>query len=393
MNKINFLLIISGTIYTFSSDTTLASQFSDRISDTQITTTANMEQSNLMIAGILPKDGEDMYEIEFWNSIKDSTHAEDYDAYLKSYPNGRFAPLAKVRAERYRKDDVSPVQIEEMNERYNVITNTNIRKEPSSSTEKIGELKEGESVEVTGRVTDKNWFRINLPSGGDGYVYAPLLAKPAPTESKRVQATPPPPQPVSRPPASTIQATPTPAPTAPVSVGSTGKDCPECPEMVVISPGEFIMGDDKGDRSEKPAHKVRISQPFAIGKYEVTVAQWKACVKAGACKKVSDKIMSSDNVPVRDVSWGDATDYVAWLSKITGKAYRLPTESEWEYANRAGSRTTYWWGDQMVPGKAYCKDCGSAWDQKLPAEVGSFEPNPFGLYDMNGNVWEWVDDC
>lgn len=385
MNKINLLLIISGTFCALGGASSLASQFMEGDSFTQITHPDDAAPSHLMIAGILPKDGEDMYEIEFWNSIKDSTHAEDYEAYLKSFPNGRFAPLAKVRIERYRSQSQPTVQTEEehfqvkdFTDRYEVMTNTNVRRAPSSDSEKIGELQEGALVDVTGQVIDKNWYRINIPTGGTGYVYAPLLAKPAPPPERRHEEV----------------ATPKPhVSSQPVTADNASKDCPDCPEMVAISPGSFTMGDDKGDRSEKPAHHVTITKPYALGKYEVTVGEWKACVKADACKKVSDEIMSSDNVPVRDVSWGDASHYVAWLSKITGKKYRLPTEAEWEYATRAGTKTRYWWGDQIEPGKAYCKDCGGTWDQMLPAAVGSFEPNPFGLYDMNGNVWEWVNDC
>jgi formylglycine-generating enzyme required for sulfatase activity len=373
---------------------------------------ASTKGSNLMLAGILPQDGEALYEIEFWNSIKDSENAEDYEAYLKAYPNGRFAPLAKVRAERYRKqpvevtetsepeEDMAPEQapeipLEALDERMLAVTNTNIRKAPSADAEKVGLLTQGEETEVTGRVLDRDWYRINNPAGGIGYVYGPLLKKPAPPPKQPVQAPAPPPPVVSAP---AEAETPKVAPAAPkstrkVATGDGFKDCPTCPEMVAISPGQFVMGDNRGDRSERPAHRVRLSKPFAIGRYEVTVGQWSECVKAGDCKTVSANIRTSDDAPIRDVSWDDAHDYVRWLSKLTGQPYRLPTEAEWEYTARAGSSTTYWWGNKMVPGKANCKDCGGQWDQKLPAEIGSYEPNPFGVYDMNGNVWEWVRDC
>ena len=96
--------------------------------------------------------------------------------------------------------------------------------------------------------------------------------------------------------------------------------------------------------------------------------------------------------PAVSVSWNDAKEYVAWLSKLTGKTYRLPSEAEWEYAARAGTQTAYSWGDGIGKGNANCWVCGSDWDRKL-APVGSFAPNAFGLYDMHGNVWEWVEDC
>ncbi len=401
--RLIIITILSGHVVAWSATSTEKNQ------ETVITgSSSSKADSTWMLAGILPQDGEALYEIEFWNSIKDSENAEDYEAYLKAYPKGRFAPLAKVRAERYRKhpakdtETMEPttapeVPIEELNEQLEAITNTNIRKEPSADAEKVGVLNQGQATEVTGRVLDRDWYRINNPSGGIGYVYAPLLKKPAPPTppvSAEI-ASPPPPVAEAEPAKVETQRVEAPVvkPKQSAATGDALKDCSNCPEMVSIKPGQFVMGDDKGDRSERPAHRVRLSKPFAIGKYEVTVAQWSECVMAGACKSVSDNIRTSDNAPIRDVSWDDAHDYVRWLSKITGERYRLPTEAEWEYAARAGASTTYWWGNQMLPGKANCKDCGGQWNQELPAEIGSYEANPYGLHDMNGNVWEWVSDC
>ncbi|WP_423748789.1 formylglycine-generating enzyme family protein [Cupriavidus necator] len=153
------------------------------------------------------------------------------------------------------------------------------------------------------------------------------------------------------------------------------------------------MGSSASDPAEKPPHHVTIGQPFAIGRYEVTVEQWNACADAGGCQRIPTVAESPKNAPVRDVSWDDAQQYVAWLSKTTGKSYRLPTEAEWEYAARGGTASAYWWGDQMRKGNANCKDCGEPWNQDAPATVGSFAANPYGLYDVNGSVWEWVADC
>ena len=351
------------------------------------------------IAGILPTDSEAVYELEFWNSIKDSKDASDYEAYLEAYPNGRFTPLAKARAKRYKKTSApaqapqqaqpsQPAQppvlkIEAMDDRYEARTNTNVRDRPSSSARKIGELASKSSVQVTGRLLDKEWYRIKLPGGGTGYVYAPLLAKPSPKPKAETR-----PQPLA-----TKAAVPTPAKDK-ATQAKAFKDCPNCPEMIALSPGQFVMGSAKGDPSERPAHRVTLTRPFAIGKFEVTVAQWKECVKAGDCKNLPAKADTSDKTPIRDVSWDDAQEYVKWLSRISGQKYRLPTEAEWEYAARAGSTSKYWWGDNIIAGKANCKDCGNnAWDSGKPADVGTLEPNPYGIYDMNGNVWEWVDDC
>ena len=153
------------------------------------------------------------------------------------------------------------------------------------------------------------------------------------------------------------------------------------------------MGSNRDDPTERPAFRVTIGSAFAIAKYEVTVAQWTACVAGGGCPQLTTDLSRAPTTPVRDVSWDDAQGYLKWLGKVSGKNYRLPTEAEWEYALRGGTTTRYWWGELMTTGKADCKDCGPPWSADSPAPVGSFAPNPFGLFDMNGSVWEWVSDC
>ena len=161
------------------------------------------------------------------------------------------------------------------------------------------------------------------------------------------------------------------------------------PETVAIPGGTFAMGGE--DDSEQPVHQVSI-RPFAMGKYPVTVGEWKACVAAGSC---ADIAAGSDDQPVTNASYDDAQAYLGWLAKVTGKAFRLPTEAEWEYAARAGRRSKYWWGDRMRPGMANCKGCNTASeasDAAQPLKVGSFAANPFGLFDMGGEVAQWVAD-
>lgn len=177
--------------------------------------------------------------------------------------------------------------------------------------------------------------------------------------------------------------------------GAVFKDCDECPEMVNIPAGEFQMGSPEGEgrENEHPQHKVTISEPFVLGKYEVTFAEWDACVAAGSCDHTpDDRSWGRGDRPVMDVSWNDAQQYCGWLSETTGRLYRLPSEAEWEYAARAGSDTAYFWGDQVGKNRANCDGCGSEWDNKKTAPVGSFASNPFGLFDMHGNVLEWVED-
>ena len=167
-------------------------------------------------------------------------------------------------------------------------------------------------------------------------------------------------------------------------------------EMVKIPGGSFRMGDLSGEghhNGERPVHVVTVS-PFRMGKYEVTFLQWDACVADGGCSyRPGDKGWGRGRRPVIHVSWDDIQEFIAWLNHKTGGGYRLPTESEWEYAARARSGSKYSWGDRIGDNRANCKSCGSRWDGKRTAPVGSFRANAWGLHDMHGNVWEWVEDC
>ena len=171
----------------------------------------------------------------------------------------------------------------------------------------------------------------------------------------------------------------------------------DCPEMVVIPAGEFMMGSPETEKgrydNEGPQHLVTIAKPFAVSKFAVTFADWDACFLVGGCAHVSDTGMERGTKPVINVRWEEAQQYAAWFSKMTGQPYRLLTETEWEYAARAGSATVYFWGDQNGRGNANCRGCGSQWDGSETSPVGSFKPNAFGLYDMAGNVWSWVQEC
>jgi formylglycine-generating enzyme required for sulfatase activity len=162
--------------------------------------------------------------------------------------------------------------------------------------------------------------------------------------------------------------------------------------MVVLPAGSFNMG-SPSYRETMPQHQVTIEAPFAVAKYELTFAEWDACESVGACPQADDSGMGRGNRPVINVSWNDAQQYVAWLSQMTGKSYRLLSEAEYEYAARGGTLTAYYWGDQIGVNNANCAQCGSLLWKKQTAPVGQFAPNAFGLYDMAGNVWEWVEDC
>jgi formylglycine-generating enzyme required for sulfatase activity len=223
-----------------------------------------------------------------------------------------------------------------------------------------------------------------------------------------------------------------PAPVAVLAPGDTFRDCAECPEMVVIPPGRFFMGSPDTDSErwsaarEGPQHAVVIERPFALGRHEVTRAQYAAFVSdtgrstAGCYHWTGEAWLhdealdwrhpgfaQGDDEPVVCVAWADAVAYARWLSVKTGRPYRLPSEAEWEYAARAGTTTRRFWGDDIDAGCRYGNlgdrsiqrglglqpfaDCDDGYVRTAP--VGRFLPNAFGLYDMLGNVWEWTADC
>lgn len=225
------------------------------------------------------------------------------------------------------------------------------------------------------------WYLVAQPPGRVGEQAAAPPVAPAPTPSPQ-----PPPREAAtqtpQPSPSLASAPPSPAP-APSPSATPLRE----PEMIAIRGGSFAMGSND-DPTERPVHQVTI-KPFSIGKYPVTVQEWNECAAAKAC---SFTATGKDDAPVSNVSWTDAQQYVAYLSQAAKKPYRLPSEAEWEYAARGGTQSKYWWGDKLQPGMAACKDCGDLAAEQ-PAKVGSFKPNPFGLYDMGGGVDQWVEDC
>ena len=192
------------------------------------------------------------------------------------------------------------------------------------------------------------------------------------------------------------------------------RHCPDTPDMASFRGGRYSMGDSIGNGQpyERPVHEVTVA-PFAIGRYEVTRGEYQACVDAGGCSEPSLTPAASEageRHPVVGVSWTQAKAYVAWLKLRTGRAYRLPSEAEWEYAARAGATAGYTWNwgqvdtvtcahanalDQSArarhPELYWAISCNDSFAQTAP--VGSFPPNAWGVHDMQGNVWEWVEDC
>ena len=192
---------------------------------------------------------------------------------------------------------------------------------------------------------------------------------------------------------------------------TTFRDCDDCPEMVAIPAGSFMMGSPPSEAQrgfdEEPQHQVTIARKFAAGKFEVTFGEWDACVSERGCVRERHAPSAPDDdegwgrgrQPAMKVAWSEAKQYVQWLSRKTGKNYRLLTEAEWEYVARAGTTTAFSTGATINPKQANYDAkqsyAGSATGQPLQrtVAVGSFEPNAFGLHDVHGNVSEWVEDC
>jgi formylglycine-generating enzyme required for sulfatase activity len=200
------------------------------------------------------------------------------------------------------------------------------------------------------------------------------------------------------------------------------RECPDCPEMVGIPAGEFVMGSPKSEvgrfDSEGPQHAVTVAA-IALGKYDVSSEQFLTFLKeTGYQPAPCDPVLglgwhsrrglayapSYDEPrkwPAVCLDWRDAEAYIGWLNArvrrlhptVTGEPYRLPSEAEWEYAARAGTKTARWWGDAIGRNNANCNGCGSPWDNRLLADVDAFAPNPFGLYTILGNAWQWTQDC
>ena len=187
--------------------------------------------------------------------------------------------------------------------------------------------------------------------------------------------------------------------------GTRFRDCAECPELVVVPSGSYMMGSLSGESgrsdTEGPVHRVRIGRAFAVGVYEVMFAEWDACVSGGGCYgyRPDDEGWGRGRRPVINVSWEDAQGYVRWLSIKTGQEYRLLSESEWEYVARGGTTGPFHTGSTISPSQAnydgrytYGSGRRGRYIGKT-VKVGSYPPNRFGLHDVHGNVWEWVEDC
>jgi formylglycine-generating enzyme required for sulfatase activity len=295
-------------------------------------------QSNLVIfdpSATPPPSTADPREAGFWNTVKGSENAADIKAYLDSYPNGSFAALARARLQ----------QIEGRRPNVSALAAPTPPPQPQAPQSPLAQSPPAQSPPA------QTQRALSLPA------QAPVAQAPAPQSP------------------------------------STIRDCALCPEMVLVPAGAFEMGSNEMFEFEKPVHRVSIRTDFYIGRHEVRFEEWDACVAEGGCAyKPDDRGLGRGKRPVTNVDWNDAKGYVAWLSQKSGFKYRLPTESEWEYAARAGSTTAYPWGPVVDKDRANCIGCNVE-PLKRALDTGSFQPNAFGIHDMAGNAAEWVEDC
>jgi len=351
------------------------------------------------------------FETAFWNSIKDGKDRTEFEAYLKRYPNGNFASLAKNRlaalgkvaapaspaprppapppsrpaaAQPPRQPQPQPPQQQRVSQA------------PAAKKSGGGLLIGGVVIglAVIGVVA----FMLMKKPADDAT--GPVAdAAPAASETAVIPPTPPAEAPATDLLAASEEAVPltddaaadveTPVVEAPPPAEEKApgpfRDCESCPLMTPLPGGAFTMGSSSAEPGhnayEGPQREVTV-KPFAIGVYEVTTGEWAACVEGGGCPaKRNDE---TGKLPVLSLTWRDASAYADWLTAKTGRKYRLPTEAEWEYAARGGSTTAYWWGDKFDRSRVSAREASA---------VGSFEANPFGLYDVIGNAREWVADC
>jgi formylglycine-generating enzyme required for sulfatase activity len=347
----------------------------------------------------------------------DIVYANYQDCSTASSKNAEaLAKFAAAHREQGRESEIlclrQVVQVVELDEEQEAQVPSNVFDSPNGDAKAVGNVARGNKVHVTGSIAGTKWLRISLPNGKSGYIFGDRFRKLSFDEinaltkvaSNQPQipaaiATPPPEQPAARPaspPAASTSQQPQvavvapPAPPLPEAKHGEFRDCAQCPVMIPVPAGSFEMGSN-GDWSEKPIHRVNVAA-FSLAKYMVTQGEWQACLSGEGCGYKADVV--NERLPIMNISWDDAQQYIKWIRKVTNKPYRLPSEAEWEYAARAGTATPYPWGSQIGVDKADCSGCGTkGYDSQLPSLVGSYESNGWGFFDMFGGVSEWVEDC
>lgn len=342
-------------------------------------------------------------EAAFWMSIQEGDDVEEFESYLERYPQGHFASLAKKRVAALTAAKAAPVVAPpsppEPPPKAAPAPEPLLRTPSPQAAPRVDAFQQKQPVAQAAKKSGSPLPLVIgaviavIAVGGAAFAFMPKSAgEDGPVET--VAAIADPVAPAVAEPSAVAEA---PAVSAPVeaepppvvAVSKTFRDCDDCPEMMRLEGGVFTMGSsssEAGHRAwEGPQREVTIA-PLAVGLKEVTFAEWDACVAAGGCGNYTptDKGWGRGARPVMMVSWNDAQAYLKWLSGKAGKTYRLPTEAEWEFAARGGTTTTYWWGAKYVSGNVPHGKTDAA---------GSHEANGFGLFDVSGNVAEWVQDC
>jgi formylglycine-generating enzyme required for sulfatase activity len=311
-----------------------------------------VEGSTDVVVGASAAASDAASESALWDTLRSSTDARDFTAYLRLFPASPHADEARRR----RKE-------------FEVASNSTVPPKPAQANPP--------AAPVT----------VAPPVAGS----VPAAAGPMPPQVAGVDD-PRPAPPVMTAANGPLVSAPASPPRGQAADARQFQDCPTCPQMIRLPVGTYMMGQGAHEPESMPAHRVDV-HAFAIGQAQVTVAEWKACMAAGACKFLPRMRVADDQTPVHNVSWDDIGQYVAWLSMTSGHTYRLPSEAEWEYAARGGTTTHYWWGDSVGMYLANCSDCGGAQNEYGPLHVDALPSNPFGLYDMLGGVAQWTADC
>ncbi|WP_051328718.1 SUMF1/EgtB/PvdO family nonheme iron enzyme [Geminicoccus roseus] len=288
--------------------------------------------------------------------------------------------------------------LEPMPGRFEAAVDANLRQRPDASSPRVGRIAKGTPLKAIGRVAGSTWVYVEPQDGEPAFIFGGGVAElPEPPPALAVAEAAPEkaPEPPAAPTDDAPQVMADAAAQAPIAVRNHEgvRDCAYCPPLVRIDPGSFTMGSSGSDASRKPTRQVTIEKPFALGRFEVTVAEWSVCVQAGACT-LPRMTEPAEGMPIHNIHWEDAMAYLGWLSRSTGKTYRLPSEAEWEFAARGGTASRYWWGDRIEAGKVICRACeGSGFQRLRPPMVDAQPANPFGLVGVSGGVAEWVADC
>jgi formylglycine-generating enzyme required for sulfatase activity len=300
----------------------------------------------------------------FWLTIREASAPALFDGFLKKFPASAHVPEARARLEELKKSQA-----------------TALTSPPAATPERRRPAEAATQEALVAPPVPAPSTQTNTPCGGKT-VSVSLASRPSCPLSEAEERG--------------------------LKPKDVFKECGTCPEMVVVPAGSFTMGSpaskdwvpEEGAASDQqPQHRVTLARPFAVGKFSVTFDEWDACVADGGCNgyRPSDQSWGRGRRPVVNVSWSDAQVYVRWLSRKTGKTYRLLSESEREYVTRAGTTTPFWWGSSISTQQAnydgsYDRQAQSEYQHKT-VPVDSFAANPWGLYQVHGNVWEWTDDC